>query len=132
MRIHVKSLKKYYLDFFGMGLISISYFLPLISFYYLGQNFFVYVQETYLKYLPFLILTIYPFLKIKKNFLFQKLFCIIVILFIIFASPKLSYYNNRFGVIPGTYCGGIMMTEIGGYFMWIGVFLIFISSFKKS
>lgn len=122
MRIHVKSLKKYYLDFFGMGLISISYFLPLISFYYLGQNFFVYVQETYLKYLPFLILTIYPFLKIKKNFLFQKLFCIIVILFIIFASPNIPYYTNRFGVIPGIYCGGTMMTEIGVYFILIGVF----------
>ena len=122
MRIHVKSLKKYYLDFFGMGLISISYFLPLISFYYLGQNFFVYVQETYLKYLPFLILTIYPFLKIKKNFLFQKLFCIIVILFIIFASPNIPYYANRFGVIPGIYCGGTMMTEIGVYFILIGVF----------
>ena len=122
MGIHVKSLKKYYSDFFGIGLISVSYFLPLISFYYLGQNFFVHVQETYLKYLPFLTLTIYPFLKIKKNFLFQKLFCAIVILFIIFASPKLSYYNNRFGVIPGTYCGGLMMTEIGVYFILIGVF----------
>ena len=132
MKIDCNNLKNYYLDFFGMGLISLSYFLPVVSFHHLGQNFFVFSSETYLKYLIFSTLIIYPFLKLKKNLLFQKLFCIIMIFFLIFISPKVSYSANRFGVIPNIYCGGIIMTETGFYFILIGLSLIFVNTFKEN
>ena len=132
MKIDCNNLKNYYLDFFGMGLISLSYFLPVVSFHYLGQNFFAFSSETYLKYLIFSTLIIYPFLKLKKNLLFQKLFCIIIIFFLIFISPKVSYYSDRFGVIPNIYCGGIIMTETGFYFILIGLSLIFVNTFKEN